>query len=630
MSDVFVSYKAEDRRRVKPLVDALESEGYSVWWDEQIGGGATWRHAIEAELNSAKCVIVAWSKRSVGEEGTFVQDEATRAQQRHVYVPVLLDKVHLPLGFGETQALPLSGWKGDRADSRYRAILAAVERITGAKSNGATAPETRAKHHHVDRRAVLAGGAAATAAVVGVGGWTLLKPTSASAASDSIAVLPFANLSGDPAQAYFSDGIAEEIRSALARLGRLRVVARTSSEIVRDMDAKAAAHKLGVANVLTGSVRRSPSTIRVSAQLVDGQSGLERWSATYDRPFGDTLKIQSGIAENVAQALSVELGHSERAALASGGTGNAQAQDLVLRSNPGLLNGEDALRHGVDLLDTAIALDPNYADAWARKGLLLSFLASSFARSPADYREKLAQATAAAQKAVALAPDFDGGYQVLGEIARVQLDFKRALANFGRSETPSNNPGYALLLSQLGRNEDAWAIIKRAERNDPLNPGVFQIEARLLFNSRHYTEAIERARRANERDSNHAGGSVILAESLIALGRFDEASKSLQPMPSDDPYRLTDDAIIAAKRGDLQESERIIAELKGMYPNTVNYQLAQIYAQRNDPKSAFNALGDSWTYRDPGLARLKVDPFMDPIRSDPRYEALVRKLNFPS
>jgi serine/threonine-protein kinase len=84
MSDVFVSYKAEDRRRVKPLVNALEAEGFSVWWDEQIGGGATWRHAIETELNSAKCVIVAWSKRSVGEEGTFVQDEATRGEQRHV------------------------------------------------------------------------------------------------------------------------------------------------------------------------------------------------------------------------------------------------------------------------------------------------------------------------------------------------------------------------------------------------------------------------------------------------------------------------------------------------------------------------------------------------------------------
>jgi serine/threonine-protein kinase len=508
-------------------------------------------------------------------------------------------------------------------------VLAAVRRNIGGKPRRSTSAAPVEGKSHVDRRAVLAGGAVATVAVAGIGGWTLLKPSSASAASDSIAVLPFANLSGDPAQAYFSDGIAEEIRSALARLGRLRVVARTSSEIVRDMDAKAAAHKLEVANVLTGSVRRSPTTIRVSAQLVDGRNGLERWSATYDRPIGDTLKIQSGIAENVAQALSIELGQSERTALQSGGTNNAQAQDLVLRTNPGRLSGEDGYRRGIELLDAAIALDPNYADAWARKGLLLSFLASNFARNPADYRAKLGQATAAAQKAVALAPDFDGGYQSLGEIARVKLDFEAALANFGHSGLPSRNPGFALLLSQFGRTEDAWTVVQRAERNDPLNPGIFQLEGRVLFNARKYSQAIERLHHGLGLDSRNSGSLAVLADSLIALGKLDEASATLEQMPAGNPYRLTDEALIAGRRGDIKESDRIIAELIAAYPNTVNYQLGQIYAQRREPEKAFKALDDSWTYRDPGLARLKVDPFMDPIRSDPRYAALMQKLKFP-
>ena len=206
MADVFVSYKAEDRRRVKPLVEALQADGFSVWWDEQIGGGAAWRHAIETELNAAKCVIVAWSKRSVGAEGTFVQDEATRAQQRHVYVPVIIDKVHLPLGFGETQALPLSGWHGDRSDPHYQAVLAAVQRNAGPKRRARPAPVHQPK---IDRRTAIAGGAVAAVAAAGVGGWAFLRSSPASA-SRSIAVLPFANLSGDPAQAYFSDGIAEE------------------------------------------------------------------------------------------------------------------------------------------------------------------------------------------------------------------------------------------------------------------------------------------------------------------------------------------------------------------------------------------------------------------------------------
>ena len=129
MSDVFVSYKAEDRRRVKPLVDALEADGFSVWWDEQIGGGAAWRHEIETQLNAARCVIVVWSRRSIGPKGHFVRDEAARAQRRHAYLPVRIDKVDPPLGFGEIQAIPIVRWKGDRSDPRYQAVLAAARAI---------------------------------------------------------------------------------------------------------------------------------------------------------------------------------------------------------------------------------------------------------------------------------------------------------------------------------------------------------------------------------------------------------------------------------------------------------------------------------------------------------------------
>jgi len=131
MSDVFISYKAEDRRRVQPLVQALQADGLSVWWDEHIGAGDEWRQTIEKQLDSAKCVVVIWSKRSVGEDGQFVRDEAARAQKRHIYVPITIDEVRIPLGFGESQATSLRGWRGNRSDSRYQAMLAAVHRITG-------------------------------------------------------------------------------------------------------------------------------------------------------------------------------------------------------------------------------------------------------------------------------------------------------------------------------------------------------------------------------------------------------------------------------------------------------------------------------------------------------------------
>ena len=191
-TDIFVSYKAEDRARLLPLISALEAEGFSVWWDTHIGGGTHWREDIQDHLDAAKCVIVAWTRRSVGHEGHFVRDEATRAQRREVYLPIRLDAVEPPLGFGEVQAISLKGWHGDRSDPRFLALAEAVrECISG---------EHMAHHpvHHdrpgVSRRAVVAGGIGAGAiAVAGAGGWLLLKPAPANA--NRIAVLPFADLS---------------------------------------------------------------------------------------------------------------------------------------------------------------------------------------------------------------------------------------------------------------------------------------------------------------------------------------------------------------------------------------------------------------------------------------------------
>jgi serine/threonine-protein kinase len=475
MSDVFVSYKAEDRRRVKPLVEALQADGYSVWWDEQIGGGATWRHAIETELNAAKCVIVIWSKRSVGEEGTFVQDEATRAQQRHVYVPVLLDKVHLPLGFGETQALPLVGWHGNRSDSKYEAILSAVRRNVGGKPKTKTRPIVPAR---VDRRAVLAGGAVATVAVIGVAGWEIFRPSAASANSDSIAVLPFQNLSGDPAQAYFSDGIAEEIRSALARIAGLKVAGSTSSEAVRNEDAQSAAKKLEVGSILTGSVRQSPSTIRVTAELIDGHTGLDKWSQDYDRSPGDAIKIQTDIAENVASALSAALGTAAKAAISVGGTANAEAQRLVLQAKE-LSKGppsNEAFQRALQLLDSAIALDANYADAYASKAGLLVAYGNSYAKGADALAENRAEALRTAQTALQIAPSLPAAHRAVFAVYSSNLEIGRAYSEILRARQLA--PGdssilttYAVFTGQeLGQPDKSLSLLDQAIAMDPLNP----------------------------------------------------------------------------------------------------------------------------------------------------------------
>jgi tetratricopeptide (TPR) repeat protein len=169
MADVFVSYKAEDRRRISALVDALERDGFSVWWDAHVGAGQDWRDRIACELDAAKCVIVAWSQGSVGPAGRFVRDEAGRALHRGVYLPIKLDPVDPPLGFGETQVVSLIGWRGSRSAAPYRALVSAVGAVVRGEALQVADMDLNARP---SRRAILVAGAAASAALaVGAGWW---------------------------------------------------------------------------------------------------------------------------------------------------------------------------------------------------------------------------------------------------------------------------------------------------------------------------------------------------------------------------------------------------------------------------------------------------------------------------
>jgi serine/threonine-protein kinase len=631
MSDVFVSYKAEDRARVCLLVEALEADGLSVWWDAHISGGDEWRDSIQQHLDESKCVIVVWSKRSIGPEGHFVRDEATRAQRRHAYLPVRIDKVDPPLGFGETQAIPIIRWKGDRSDPQYQAVLAAARAIVSGVPRPHYAPLEPAGF---SRRAVFMSATGAIAAAA-VGAWFLLKPMGGK--SNSIAVLPFANLSGDPAQAYFSDGMAEELRSALSRIAGLKVVARTSSEILRDADAKTAAQKLGVANILTGSVRKSSSMIRVSAQLIDGGNGMERWSETFDRPVGDVLKIQTGIAESVAYALSIKLAGDGRAVLEAGGTRIPEAQDLYLRAVAAEIDDdtEKGTTKALSLLDSAIELDPNYADAHARKALVLALWTGVYAHSVAESLQKFEEALASANRAIAIAPHLAAGYAARGLVYRQQLNFGPALADFRKAVSLSSNDaetlrGYALQLGTSLRHDEALEMADKAIELDPLNPLSLEIRAFALYRARRYPEAIAEAHRALEISPGRQQARRTLANALLWSNRNEEAAAEYGRLDPTDYRRLVGEAVLAIRAGDRGRAMAHLETMRQRYGDATLYQYAEIYAQLGDADRAFDALHAALKVRDPGLAGIRVDRFLDPIRRDPRYVELERNLNFPS
>jgi serine/threonine-protein kinase len=632
-TDVFVSYKAEDRARLRPLVSALEAEGFTVWWDTHIGGGAHWREDIQEHLDAAKCVIVVWSKRSVGIDGDFVRDEANRARKRGAYLPVRLDPVEPPLGFGEVQAISLRGWKGDRSDPRFLTITEAIRR----RIAGEDIAHVDLGNHgaSLSRRTVVVGSAVGATAVLATGGWLFLKSTPVNA--KRIAVLPFDNLSGDGGQAYFSEGIAEELRSALSRIG-LQVIGRASSEAVKDLDTKVIAARLGVANILTGSVRRSSAMVRISAQLVDGSDGVQRWEQTYDRAPGDEIKIQTDIATNVAQSLSIALGQAGKSALTLGGTTDSAAQDLYLRASA--LYGNDAseaaVREGVKLLDAAIARDPNYASAYRMKATFLEYLATSYSENADEMTRGKDAAEAAARRAIAIAPRLGAAYAELAGIEEDRFNFDKAQQFMRQAMALSPDDPKVISTSMYirwyvcGAPEKALLLADRLASLNPLTPTSYSVRSAILIDLRRYAEAIEAARKSLQLAPSRGWPHQLIANALILMNRPNEARAELKFVPEDDLYRLASEGIIAARAGDANAVERIVSQIRKGSGDAAMFQYAQVYGQAQQLDRAFDALDKGLAVKDPGVTGVRTDPFLDPIRHDPRYTALVRKVNFPA
>ena len=628
MSDVFVSYKAEDRARVAPLVQALKSEGLSVWWDTQIAAGSEWRQDIQEQLDSARCVIVVWSKRSVGPEGRFVRDEASRAQRRGTYLPIRIDKVEPPLGFGELHAIPLHGWRGRPTDPRYRMLIDAVRAIIAGEAPSIAVPD---KSSRVSRRTALVGSGAALG-IAAAGGWAFLRPGKAKAAN-SIAVLPFANLSGDPRQNYFADGIAEELRSALSRLAGLKVAGRISSEAVRDEDARTAARRLRVASILTGSVRRAPGMVRIASQLIDGRTGLEQWSASYDRPEGNVLAIQTDIAENVVSALSIELGQAGVHALTAGGTTDAEAHDLYLRAITQAQNddSETSLKQANALLDAAIAKDPRFARAYAAKSRNLSYIAD-VGRSPADIQRGYAEAAVAARRAVTLAPRLPDAYAALADALYGQRKITAAMKQIQAGSRFAPNDIQLLQAAVIafvagGQTREALGFANRMVEIDPLNPLSHRRRYYALFYNRQYDACIAEAQRTLKLAPSLALPPYFIALSLIMKGQPRQAQHYLEMLPADLTVRLAAEAIVAGKLGNRGLSDRKLDQLRSIYGDAASYQFAQAYAQRGQRDRAFAALERGFAVNDPGLNTLRVDPLFDPIRRDPRFAAMFKRVD---
>jgi TolB-like protein/Tfp pilus assembly protein PilF len=627
---VFLSYARADETPARRLAAALEQRGYRVWWDALIEGGAAFSKSIAEALDTADVVIVLWSVTSV--ESDWVRDEAAQGRERHRLIPLSLDGTLPPLGFRQYQVIDLRHWHGRTSAPEITAIQRAIAKAAGNVGHIPSPPSTG-----VSRRSLLAGGSAAALLAAGGGAWFAWDRGligSSRAAPLSVAVLPFRNLSADRSQDYFSDGLTAEVRSALTRIDALNVLAATSSETARDRagNPKSIATDLGVSYLLTGSVQRSGDTVRIATDLIDGRSGFSRWSQSVDHKLADIFTVESDIARTVADAMSVQVATAEPA---PGGTRNVEAYENYLQGL-GLFNlarDESTDRSALAHYEMAIADDPKFALAHAARSRSLMAIAAEYAKAD-ELKSLYADAIASAQRAVDLAPNLAEGHLALGfALFAGKLDVARAWPSYQRAYQLGRGNAdiallYALYCSRAGRAAEARAAVDRAVLLDPLNPRAFRAQGSVSYAARRFADALPPLRHALQLNPKMTYAHALAGSALLSLGRTADALKEFEAEP-EAQFRLSGLAIARQRAGDRVGAEQALSELVSKVGDSALYQQAEVLAQWGRNDEAMLRLQRARQVGDSGLTYAATDPFLDPLRRDPKFALFLKYLNVP-
>jgi TolB-like protein len=452
----------------------------------------------------------------------------------------------------------------------------------------------------------------------------------------SIAVLPFLNLSG-PEQDYFSDGLTEELLNSLTEINELQVAARTSAFSFKgnENDLGAIARKLNVGAILEGSVRRSGSTIRVTAQLINAVTGFHLWSKNYDRDLGDLLKLQTEIATAVAQALKVTLLGDVSGRIELGGTRNPAALDAYLRASEAYQSRHEDrdIPGAIAGYTEAIRLDPNYALAFAGRAFALADYTAAVATGAA-IREGFEKAEADARQAIALAPELAAAHLALAFVAEQgTLDF--ALAREENERALALAPGNSDVLRESGRFtalmghfDAAIAALRRAVVLDPLARSSHLALARALYLARRYGESATAFGEVIRLDPVFKTAYAEKGMALYGLGDLESARAACETQRDDweSKYCL---AVVYDKLGRHADARTELERIRAYWGDTAPYQYAEIYAQWGDRPKALASLEAAMRSRDAGLVYVKTDPLLDPLRNEPRFQAIEQALKFP-
>jgi len=454
----------------------------------------------------------------------------------------------------------------------------------------------------------------------------------------SIAVLPFVNISNDPDNDYFCDGLAEELLNNLAKIGDLKVAARTSTFSFKGKNVSVAVigKTLGVKTVLEGSVRYSADRVRVAAQLINVADGYQIWSERFDRELRDVFDIQDEISRAIIDALKVKLLSTEKAAVFKRYTENAEAYQLYLkgRYHYAKRTKEDMLK-GVAYFRQAIELDPNFALAHA-------MIAQSFASMPVypflSPKEANPQVKAAVARALELDPNLAAAHVTLAySLATYDWDWTAVEYHFKQAiEIEPNNDAVHLrygqvYLTPVGRHEEAIAELERSVEIDPLSLFNNAMLAVGYMHGRQLQKAVEQAERMHDLEPSFDLGRYVLALTYICNGMYKEAIALVEKLTKGDPINqnhLWMTAYAYARSGKEIEARQLIERFKtiGQKEYVLSYAVASIYAALGDKDLAFAELERALVEHDWNLHRLNVDNLMDPLRDDPRFVDLVKRL----
>jgi TolB-like protein/DNA-binding winged helix-turn-helix (wHTH) protein/Flp pilus assembly protein TadD len=462
------------------------------------------------------------------------------------------------------------------------------------------------------------------------------RASAASRNDTSIAVLPFADMSVGKDQEYFSDGLSEQLINDLARVSGLKVVGRSSAFQFRGKndDRRDVGRKLGVANVLEGSVRRDGNHIRVTAELIKTDDGFQLWSQTYDREINDIFAVEDEIALATTEALQLKLlGGNSQPLAPNPRSPNPDAYQAYLQAKyfSGRGQSKEELGKALAYTDTAIKLDEHYAPAWALRASVQNEMAEYGLTDPAEgYR----RARNDAERAIALDPALASGYLALAN-TQIDYDWDWASANTSLTKAAALEPGNVEIfrlrshLSRiLGDLAQATRLYEQVVALDPLRPNSYAGLEYVLYVQGRYDDAQATLQKALDLNPQATYVHLTMGEALIVEGKPQQALAEIEKEPIE-WAKLTGQALAYHALGREQDSNTAVESLIAKYSAGAAFQIAQVYAYRGESDKSFEWLERAYQQRDSGLPEIKNDPLFKNLRHDPRYNELLKKLHLP-